>query len=285
MKLTLEQIQQVLVNYSGEVDIKYFFDIRLKGHKFLSSDLILVDHLAVFRKYGLKEIEVFYTISLYEYLSREFPTEFRIPYEYLNFMDMDRKLEALEKVNASTKRKRFLYMIGDIYRNDTKEGRAIVLRHNEPLTYQKWNAVKPSLNKNDNFQYRNSEVPIIIFVDLTTNAAEDFVVRFKKNTDLISFIVSRKKKHSYKIAPGFVPTEDVVSVTDPATLLDEYIRTNARLIIIGENLNETYKKALIKVKEYDKYVRMMLIPAIDHSNLEHFIHQVKLVYNSDRWSL
>ena len=63
------------------------------------------------------------------------------------------------------------------------------------------------------------------------------------------------------------------------------IEYEAKLIIIGEVLNKSYKDALISVKRYDKYVRMMVIPQIDHTNLDHFFKQVSLVYNSNRWEI
>jgi pentose-5-phosphate-3-epimerase len=96
-------------------------------------------------------------------------------------------------------------------------------------------------------------------------------------------MVSNRTDYAREIAPDFIPTEDIISVTDPTNLLETYIESNARLIIIGENINESYKQALIKVKRFDKFVRMMVVPSIDHSNLDHFFKQMALVYNSDRW--
>jgi hypothetical protein len=110
-----------------------------------------------------------------------------------------------------------------------------------------------------------------------------YIERFKINTDLISLIVSRSQEPAHFISPDFIPTEDVVSVTDPASLLEEYIRINARLIIIGEKLEETEKRALLRVRNYDKFVRLLVVPVLTHQSIDDFFRQVKLVYNYDRW--
>ena len=59
-------------------------------------------------------------------------------------------------------------------------------------------------------------------------------------------------------------------MTEPETLLEEYIRSNARLIIIGEKLDDSYKRALLQVRNYDKFVRLMVVPVLDHKNMHGF---------------
>jgi len=286
MKLSLEQLERLFERYpNAELDLKYFEKISLKSQKFLIADLVLKGHLDVLRQNRIDEIEVFYTPVMYDFISQEFPESFRKPYGKFNFMEMDRHLEMLEEVNTHSHRKRFIIQVGDVYGIDHSEGkRVIILGHDEKLNYRKWNTIKRDINKNQQFQYRHSEWGIIVFVNLSMDADEGYVERFKKNMDLISILVSRKKECNEDIAPDFLPTSDVVSVTDPEKLLSEYVSSNAKLIIIGENLNDSYKKALLDIRRYDKFVRMMVVPALDYRNLDHFIKQVKLVYNSDRWS-
>ena len=285
MIISIKHLKKILKKYGDKIDIRFFKDINVKGKKYLSDDIVLKEHASIFEKNDIKGIEILYNYNLYEYLSKEFPLEFREPYNVVDFVNLDRILENFNNINAATPRKRFIYMLGDIYGRDTKDGkRNIILGHNEAVTYQKWNDVKRLINKNAKFLFRNSEMAIIIFVDLKEKNNSTYVERFKKNTDLISILVSEKKNHKFKLAPGFVPTEDVFSVTDPGSLLNEYKQSNARLIIIGDHLNDDYKRALFQVKEYDKYVRMMVVPSIDQSNLNHFIRQLQLVYKTDKWN-
>jgi hypothetical protein len=286
MKVTVAQLDRLFERYPhADLDIKYFDRISLRGHTFLPGDLTLRGHLDLFRQNRLDDIEVFYTPVMYDFLVSEFPETYRRPYGKMNFVDMDRHLETLDEINTHSHRKRFITLVGDIYGIDPREGvRVRILNHGEKLTYHKWNGVKREMSKHQTFLYRNSEWSIIVFVNLSLKADEGYIERFKKNTDLISILVSKKKECDEEIAPDFIPTEDVISVTDPEKLFNEYVSSNARLIIIGENLNDSYKSALLDVRRYDRYVRMIVVPSLDYGNLEHFIRQVKLVYNSDRWN-
>jgi hypothetical protein len=285
MKVTIQQLSHLFAKYGETIEIKYFDDIVITGNCYLSTDLVLPAHLPRLSESGMTELEVFYTPGLYENLSKEFPVEFRKPYGRLMMSDMDKLLEELRNANSQSKRKRYLRMVGDIYGIDMSLGKRVIhLRHNEPLDFRKWNNLKQVVDRNQVFLYRNSEVAIIIFVDLKVARQKEYVERFKINADLISLTVSKSQEPGNIIAPDFIPTEDVMSVTEPGMLLEEYIRSNARLIIIGEKLNDFYKRALLQVRNYDKFVRLLVLPALEHHRNAHdFFQQVKLVYRNDRW--
>ncbi len=284
MKLTIEQLSRLFGKYGDGIEIKYFDDILIKESCYLSTDLVLPAHLPRLTEQGIGEVEVFFTPGLYDYLTREFPAEFRKPYARCSMNEMDRLLEDLRDVNTQSKRKRYIRWVGEIYGVDRNLGKRIVLlRNNEPVDFKKWNNLKREVDRNQHFQYRNSEVAIIIFVDLKVARQKEYIERFKINTDLISLIVSRGQEPGNSIAPDFIATEDVISVTEPGVLLEEYIRSNARLIIIGEKLDDFYKRALLQVRNYDKFVRLLVVPSLDHNNVHDFFRQVKLVYNNERW--
>ena len=284
MKLTLQQLAHLFEKYGDGIEIKYFDDILIKGNCYLSTDQVLPAHLPKLEENEITEVEIFYTPGLYEHLNKEFPAEFRKPYGGGRISEMDKLLEDLRDASAQSKRKRYVRMVGEVYGVDSKLGkRIILLRHNEPLDFKKWNNLKREFDRNQVFRYRNSEAAIIIFVDLKVARQKEYIERFKINTDLISMIVTRSQEPGNIIAPDFIPTEDVVSVTEPGVLLEEYIRSNARMIIIGEKLDDFYKRALLQVRNYDKFVRLLVVPAIDYSSIQDFFYQVRLVYNNDRW--
>ncbi len=284
MKLTTQQLKILFSKYDEKLNIRYFDDLVFRGNAFLSNDILLPDHVKQLEDHDIKEVEVFCDGPFYRCLSAEFPKDFRKPFGKMSFIELDRHLEALNAANAHTRRKRYIQMIGDLYAIDSAQGKKIILvGHNEIIDYRKWNVLKRSIDREQVFYYRNSEVSILVFVDLSIPSNNGYIERFKMNTDLISLLVSKIPELNNFIAPDFLPTEDVISVTDPSKLLEEYIRSNARLIIIGEQLNASYKLALINVRKYDKYVRMLVVPALDHQNLPHFFKQVSLVYNVDRW--
>lgn len=272
-------------NINFNLSCLYFENFVAKGKRFYIGDDITISDLQYLENYNYENVEVAFSEKFYNVLSNEFPFEYRKPLGLMDFMEMDRRLELLEKVSSVSKRKRFLYVVGDICGVDPNTSKKIILAsHNDVLDYKKWNVMKRYVSKNQKFFYRNSEIGIILFVNLMPGAEGDFINRFRKNTDLVTAIVSTKKDFQVEIAPDFIPTEDVNSVNDPDKLLETYKKTNSRLIIIGENISESYRKALLEVKQYDKFVRMMIVPSIDLRDVAHFLLQVKLVYNADRWA-
>ncbi|MBN2079171.1 MAG: hypothetical protein JW838_09410 [Spirochaetes bacterium] len=284
MKVTTGQLSRLFEVHGEGIEITYFDDVVIAGNSCLSTDLLLPAHIPKLQQNNIQTVEVFYTTALYDMLSREFPADFRKPFGCLRLPEMDRLLEELRDVNAHTRRKRYLRMVGDIYGIDSTAGkRVILLHHNEPLDMKKWNDLKREVARSQQFLYRNSEVPIIIFTDLKSADGKRFVDRFSINADIISLLVTRTQEPGTTIAPDFVPTEDVISVTEPPLLLEEYIRTNARMIIIGEELDDICKRALLEVRNYDRYVRLLVVPALNRNNLQDFFRQVQLVYSHDRW--
>lgn len=285
MRLTADKIELLLNKYPAEFQLTYLKSISHGGIICKSGDEVRLDDIQRLIEAECHEIDVIFTPTLYDYLTMEFPLEYRKPYGVMNFIEVDRHLETLKVANSLSKRKRFLYLIGDVYGTDSRTAQRIaIINHHEEMDYEKWNQIKRFINKDHKFFYRNSENGIILFVDLRDSAADNYVERFKKNTDLITAMVSRRKNASITIAPDFITTEDVISVTDPENLLDEYVKNDSRLIIIGEKLTEIYKGALNVIIKYDRYARLMVVPAIDPNNIDHFLYQAKLVYNSDRWS-
>jgi hypothetical protein len=284
MKVTIQHISHLFEKHGTGIEVKYFDDVVIKGNCYLCTDLVIPAHIQKLKENDILEIEIFYSPVIYEYLSREFPLEFRKPFGKLRLSEMDKLLEDLKNANIHSKRKRFIRVVGDIYGVDKSTGkRVILLRHNEPLDFKKWNNLKREIDRNQTFLYRNSEVAIIIFVDLKVANQKEYIERFKINTDLISLMVTRAQEPGNIPSPDFIATEDVISVTEPGALLEEYIRSNARLIIIGEKLDDSYKRALLQVRNYDKFVRLMVVPVLDHKNMADFFKQVKMVYNYERW--
>lgn len=286
MKVSLEQLKVLWKRYNPDfLRCSYFSAFTLYGKTFHADDEIQSGDLAFFEECGHASIEINYVESFYNLLAAEFPLEYRRPYGCMDFIGVDRHLDVLHNTNKLSRRKRFLYVVGDVYSVDPVTGRHVILYgHNDPLDYRTWNEKKRQVSKDQKFNYRNSECGIILFVNMKPDAETNYVERFRKNTDLVTSIVTRKKDSRVEIAPDFIPAEDTISVNDPDNLLDVYRNSNARLIIIGETISDSYKRSLLQVKQYDKFVRMMVVPHINPGDIDHFLMQVRMVYNSDRWS-
>lgn len=193
MQVKIEQIKKVLENNPTCV-CKYLQSYTVKGKTYNESDQIFIDDIYRFEQVGLDAIEIKYDEIVYSLLSTLYPSEYRVPYASADFITIDRKLETLDRVSTLTKRKRYLICIGDIYSYDQHSGKRItVFKHNDAIDYKQWNQVKRLLDRNKRIYYRNSENGIIIFVNLQPHAETSYIERFKKNTDLVSAIVARKK--------------------------------------------------------------------------------------------
>lgn len=285
MKLSVQRLTELFHTYPEEFRCAYFSDVALDSTVFKAGSDITPGDLVYLQGKNITEVEIIYNVTMYEYLNRKFPELYRKGVKWLDFFEIDRYLEEIDKINGLTRRKRFLYIIGDVYGPGSKPGEtSIIIRHNEKVDYKKWNSIKRFIDRGQRFFCRHSENGIILFVSFKPEQGSSYVDKFRKHTDLITAMVSRRKDETVEIATDFIPTEDVVSVTDPNKLLDEYVRSSARLIIIGESISPSYREALLSVKNYDRFVRMMVVPTIDPTNIDHFLMEVKMVYNSDRWN-
>ena len=285
MKIDIDKLITLIKKYPGEFDCTYGSDIVIKGTKYKKGTDVIINDLNAIAKSENKQLDIYSNITLYEYLIREFPLEYRMPAYRLNFYELDHRLEEFDRVNLKSERKRFIYIIGDYYGTEVKsQKKGIVLRDGDKLNFQKWNSIKDYLDNDQIFFCRNSENGILLFMDLKSDSDVNYTERFNKHADLFTAMVNRPINKVSEISSDFIPHEDINSVTDPHKLLDEYSRKNARMIIIGEDLTDHHKKALLEVKAYDPFVRIMVIPKIDLNNIDHFFLQVKIVYTSDPWN-
>lgn len=285
MKAPISRLKELFAKYPSEFRCAYFNELKLDRIHCAAGSDVTPSELSQLSDLGFQEIEIIYNVTVYEYFHNAFPAEYRKGSLRLDFFEIDRMLEELDTINGLSKRKRYFIVIGDIYGVDSKSGSdIIVIRHGEKIDYKKWNSIKRYVDKNQRFFCRPSENGIILFVSFKPENGSSYVEKFWKHTDLITAMVSRRKDMRIDISSDFIPEEDVISVTDPGKLLEEYIRSNARLIIIGESITPSYREALMRVKDYDRFVRMMVVPSIDPTTIDHFLLQVKMMYNSNRWN-
>ncbi|MBN1496417.1 MAG: hypothetical protein JXA07_06590 [Spirochaetes bacterium] len=283
MKIETKKLIYLINKYIDEFSCVYYADVGVEGKKFKAgSEVLLLDanHLA---KAGVKEIEIRYNVTLYEYLTREFPGDYRRPVRWVDYPTMTRILEELDLANSQSRRKRFLYIVGDVYRTDRKNAmKEIVFRHDEKLDSQKWKANRIYIDIQEKFFLRDSECGIIIYGNIKS---EEFVDDngYRRKMDLLGMMLARRYDKKFEISPDFIPNTDVFRVSEPDRLLQEYISTNAKLIVLGDTVTTRDKEALLQVKRHDPYVRMMVCPPLNPDNIDHLLLQIKMMYNTDRW--
>jgi len=284
MKIDIYKLHKLYDTYHDEVTCHLYSDVVVGGKKLKAGSELLLYDIVQLKKSRIFEVEVVFNVTLYEYLNREYPVEYRRPVMWLDYSELDRHLEELEAANAQTKRKRFLTVIGDVYRGDVKSGQSMaVLKHGDRLDYSKWRVNKMYVDTGQKFLLRTSETGIIQFGALKAEEYADETDGFRKKLDLMGSMLAHRSDKKFEIAPDFIPNKDLRIVALPGQLLEEYINTNARLIVIDETLSPAQKEALIQVKNYDPFLRLMLSPPLTAQNIEHVLLQVKMMYNTERW--
>jgi hypothetical protein len=284
MIVEIKKLQYLINKYTDEFNCYYHNDTVIDGKKHKAGTEVLLIETNQLLKSGIRELEVQYNVTLYEYLIREYPVEYRRPARWVDSSTLEKILAELELANAQSKRKRFLYIVGDVYRSDSKPAQPeLILRHGDRLDFQKWKSIKIYIDSNQKFFLRDSEVGIIIFGKVKSEDYVDEKDGYRKKLDLIGSMLSHKFDKKFEISPDFIPNKDVFRVETPGKLAEEYINTNARLIAISETLTASHKEALLQVKRYDPFVRMMVLPPLSPDNIDDILIQLKMVYSTDRW--
>ncbi len=284
MIIEIKKLQYLINKYTDEFNCFYQHDTVIEGKKQRAGTEVLLLHANQLRKNGVRELDVRYDVTLYEYLIREYPVEYRRPVRWVDSVTLEKLLAELDPINTQSKRKRFLHVIGDVYRNDGRQPQQeIVFRHGEKLDLHKWKGNKMHVDASQKFFLRNSENGIILFGSIKSEDYVDEKDGYRKNIDLIGSMLSRKFDRKFEISPDFIPNKDVYRVETPDRLAGEYAGTNARLIAFSEALTNADKEALLQVKSHDPFVRMMVLPPLSPDTIDDILIQLKMVYNTDRW--
>ncbi|MBP7736383.1 MAG: hypothetical protein KA369_10465 [Spirochaetes bacterium] len=283
MIIEIKKLQYLINKYTDEFNCFYLHDTVIEGKKYRAGSEVLLLHANQLQKNGVKELDVRYDVTLYEYLIREYPVEYRRPVRWVDSVTMEKLLAELDLINAQSKRKRFFQIIGDIYWNDGRQSQQeIVFRHGERLDLHKWKGNKIYVEASQKFFLRSSENGIILYGSIQSN---EYAERdgYRKSIDLVGSMLSHKFDKKFEISPDFIPNKDVYRVEEPGRLAEEYIGTNARLVAFSEALTNADKEALLQVKRHDPFVRMMVIPPLSPDTIDDVLIQLKMVYNTDRW--
>jgi hypothetical protein len=283
MKIDIYKLHKLYDTYHDEFTCHLYADVVAGGKKLKAGSELLLFDIVQLRKSRVFELDVVYNVTLYEYLNREYPVEFRRPVMWLDYTELEKYLVDMDAANAQSKRKRYLTVVGDVYRGDVKSGGTqAVLRHGDRLDYNKWRVSKMYIDTAQKFFLRTSETGIIVFGALRAEeiAGED---GYRKKIDLMGAMLDHRNDKKFEIAPDFIPNKDLRIVALPGQLLEEYINNDARLIIIDETITAAQKEALLQVRNYDPFLRLLLAPPLTTQNIEHVLLQIKMMYNTERW--
>ena len=237
------------------------------------------------KKEGVKEINLKFSNLLYKSLTYHCPEYFKNPSAILTFMQIDKIITTYEKINRISKRKRYISFMYELYGSEGYLEEPVV-KFAEQMDVTKWNFIKRKIKKDAQLPILYSEIGIIVLVDLTQKTDENYIERFKKNTDLCTTLAQRKADNSnFIFSPEFNTITDIWAVNDTDELLDTYIKSNAKLIILGDKINERYKAALLEIKKYDRFARFIITTSIDANDCNSLLAGVKKAYNKDNYAI
>ncbi|MBN2039774.1 MAG: hypothetical protein JW864_07020 [Spirochaetes bacterium] len=240
-----------------------------------------------FRNNGVEYIDLKFSNSLYRMLVIYRPDRYKEPSTVKSFIEIDKIINTFESLNKMSKRKRYISFMYELYNKNDKY--TPLFRFNEPIDYRKWNLIKRHIKKDTRLPILYNEIGIIVFVDLTNNnngKSGNYIERFKKNVDLCSILTQRKTDNvNFKISSEFNRLTDIWTVNEPERLLDTYIERNAKLIVIGDKINDAYKSALLNVKKYDKYARYIVATDINPNDTNELLINIKRAYHMNNYSI
>jgi hypothetical protein len=245
-------------------------------------------NISKMKEEGIGEIDLLFTNAFYKMLNVLNPSKFKDPCDYKSFIEIDKIINSLKYVNKFSKRKRCFSFLCEIY-NINDNGFNPIIKFNETIDDEKWNYIKTKISKikkDTKFPILYNEVGIIVCVDLTRQNDSNFIERFRKNADLCSLLVQKKhNSRNINISNELNELTDIWAVNEPDKLLEIYIEKNARLIVIGDNINDTYRSALLKVKNYDKFARFFVVNNINPNDSNELLMSISNAYRKNNYTI
>lgn len=241
------------------------------------------DKLMPMQKKGVKSIEIKFSNLLYKSLVNHCPESYRNPYTNKNFIEVDKVINTFDRINKISKRQRSFSFMYELYDEIEEE---FIIKFGEPVDFAKWNSIKRKIKKDSQLPILFNERGIILFVDLSQKSDEGFVERFKKNADLCTILTQRKHDYqNFTFSPDFNTLTDIWAVNEPGKLLESYTESNAKLIVVGDKINDSYKEALLQVKKYDRFARFIVSTNINTEDCLPLLKSVKEAYNKDNYEI
>ncbi|MDH5682697.1 MAG: hypothetical protein OEZ36_13990 [Spirochaetota bacterium] len=265
------------------VSVELLFDVSVSSnYRIAAKEKLTAENARYLLDHKIEKIDVLYDKKLLSLLIYFYPERYRVPTSSLSFVELDKIISAYKEINKKSSRQRYLISATEIH--DIKNPARLLLEYNEKIDFQKWNDIKTRLDKNIKLDVFYSERGIIVLADLSSKQ-ENYTKRFLQTTELVSLLVNPPEKVQVKICHSFVGTVDVIRVDDPSELQSVYSANNSKLVIFSENMRPEYTKALAQLKEWDKFVRLLMIKNINPGEKEQNLQVIKRSYQTDHWDI
>jgi hypothetical protein len=285
MKVKLSELLTLVEKYGEELNIILLNDIYLNtGTKVVelkAGTSFDPSYQEFYKKQNINEIDVKYDEKLYAKLISNFPSSYRQPEGRLSIVDLDRVIDNINSMNMSSKRKRNIISMCEIYRKTSSGYDEPILYFGEKLDNIRWNQIKVRLPRNTLIDYRVDECGILIFYPLKAGDP-NYAQKFIQFTELVSMMVE-SKKNGVILYPDFNPETDVFTANNKADLIRIYNDNKPSLVVVGGEMDEDCKNALLQLKQFDKYAKMILIKSPEPQKRQAILTEIKKIYNRKQW--
>ncbi|MCS7299135.1 MAG: hypothetical protein RMJ37_04120 [Spirochaetia bacterium] len=282
MKVSIDELITLKEKYEDSVPLIYAKDIYFED-RLTKSDIKIFQgttfdqsHYEILSRNNIKEVDIVFSELLLAKLSSNFPDKYRPPTYIKSFIDFDRYISAIDDANRLSKRKRFVLSATEIVSKNQ-----IVLRYNEDITFEKWNKLKTYIDKKAEIPFYSSERGIMI-VTLTNANDSNYLQKFFLHSEAVALFVEKVNKLNFVIAPDLNTQTDIFTATKEEEVLEKYMKTNIRLIVIVDKvIDEKYKNMIVKLRTYDRFVRLSGITELSPVNEIDVLKVVKKSYLSE----
>ncbi|MCX8029224.1 MAG: hypothetical protein N2712_04425 [Brevinematales bacterium] len=282
MKISIQEALTIKERYGDEVPViyskdSYFLDRITKSEIRLFQGMIFdYEHYEILSRNNINEIDVVFSELLFAKLTSNFPEKYRPPLYIKGFIDFDRYISAIDDANRVSKRKRFAISATELlFKNQ------VILRYNEEITFEKWNKLKIYIDKKAEIPFYSSERGILL-VTLTNASDSNYLQKFFLHSEAVALFVEKVSKLNFNIAPDFNSQTDILTATKEEEVIEKYIKTNVRLVVIvDKNIDEKYKNMILKLRTYDRFVRFSAITDLSPINESEVLKAIKKSYLSE----
>jgi len=285
MKIKLSELMILSEKYGEELDLillkDLHFNVDTKYVELKAGSQFDPSYYESYKRLNLNEIDIKYDEKLYAKLISNFGNSYRQPDSRKTVIELDRIIDYLETMNLSSKRKRSVISYSEIYKKDSRGYEEPLVYFGEKLDKIRWNQVKIRLNRNTYINYKIDEIGILIFYPLK-GGDPNYAQKFMQFTELVSMIVE-SRKNGIAIYPDFDPNTDVFTANNKMELLKAYNDNRPSLVVVGGELDEECKSALIQLKQFDKYAKMILIKSPEPQKRTATLNEIKKIYSRNVW--
>jgi len=284
MQIKIDEALRVIEKYGGSVPVIYQRDIRfvdkLTKHeiRFFQGTTFDFDHYDVLLRNGIDKIDVVYSELLFAKLVSLFPQTYRLPFATKSFIDFDRYISAIDDANRLSKRKRTVFSTMEIFSKGE-----VIIGYNEEISFEKWNRIKGSIDRKAEISFYSSERGLLL-VTFMKATDSNYLQKFFMHSEAVALFVEKIKKEGIILSPDFYSDTDVYTATSEEETFSKYVNTNVRLVVIVDsNITESYKNLIVKLRTYDRFVRISAITSLSPANELEVLKAIKKSYLTDNF--